>query len=631
MEARMSENVRKYPVPPDSKEQSITFLTRKADLVTRVYLTVQKVYIKNKQYNNNKRIAIGKLDYKLPPDWKETGKRPTQMIPNDNYADYFPEYKWCDEEEAERVPPDTTSTENIEIDDFEPPFSDSVKVGSYLIIKATIKKLKLRELLASSFTETEINRIFDFVSYMVINEDNSAFHFSGYAFEHALFETEKGISDETLGRLFGTIDNNKINTFMNKWNESIMEGHKKSDVKKVYLSADGTNSSSQAGQIDLVEYGASKIEDGNPIINMMLIVDMLSKLPISYDMYNGSINDMSECTYMLNQILEMNYMAFGIILDRGFFSRENIAYFDEHHLDFIIMAKGWKRFIRSVVLEVVSTFENKQKYYIPRYGVYGTTTKGELFDAERYIHVYFNPDMVGKEQNAQREKIENWENKLVKLKQTQEHVDLRSLKYIEDFFDIKFYEKKDENDKVLKRTIVDFNRKEDEIDKEFSLSGHFVIVTSEEMDAKTALFAYKSRDINEKLNAVSKSFLGNTSYRVSDKDHLKGKGFIVFLGMIIRQSIFLSLQKEEDKKGKPVQLFEVPRAIDELEKISVIKYANGKYSQRVPLTRAQKTIIKAFGYSNSTATETIKQVAERLTSVMENAKKSFDAKHAGVE
>jgi transposase len=410
-----------------------------------------------------------------------------------------------------------------------------------------------------------------------------------------------------------------------------MEGHKKSDVKKVYLSADGTNSSSQAGQIDLVEYGASKIEDGNPIINMMLIVDMLSKLPISYDMYNGSINDMSECTYMLNQILEMNYMAFGIILDRGFFSRENIAYFDEHHLDFIIMAKGWKRFIRNVVLEVVSTFENKQKYYIPRYGVYGTTTKGELFDAERYIHVYFNPDMVGKEQNAQREKIENWENKLVKLKQTQEHVDLRFLKYIEDFFDIKFYEKKDENDKVLKRTIVDFNRKEDEIDKEFSLSGHFVIVTSEEMDAKTALFAYKSRDINEKLNAVSKSFLGNTSYRVSDKDHLKGKGFIVFLGMIIRQSIFLSLQKEEDKKGKPVQLFEVPRAIDELEKISVIKYANGKYSQRVPLTRAQKTIIKAFGYSNSTATETIKQVAERLTSVMENAKKSFDAKHAGVE
>ena len=631
MEARMSENVRKYPVPPDSKEQSITFLTRKADLVTRVYLTVQKVYIKNKQYNNNKRIAIGKLDYKLPPDWKETGKRPTQMIPNDNYADYFPEYKWCDEEEAERVPPDTASTENIEIYDFEPPFSDSVKVGSYLIIKATIKKLKLRELLASSFTETEINRIFDFVSYMVINEDNSAFHFSGYAFEHALFETEKGISDETLGRLFGTIDDNKINTFMEKWNESIMEGHKKSDVKKVYLSADGTNSSSQAGQIDLVEYGASKIEDGNPIINMMLIVDMLSKLPISYDMYNGSINDMSECTYMLNKILEMNYMAFGIILDRGFFSKENIEYFDEHHLDFIIMAKGWKRFIRSVVLEVVSTFENKQKYYIPRYGVYGTTTKGELFDAERYIHVYFNPDMVGKEQNAQREKIENWEIKLVKLKQTQEHVDLRSLKYIEDFFDIKFYEKKDENDKVLKRTIVDFNRKEDEIDKEFSLSGHFVIVTSEEMDAKTALFAYKSRDINEKLNAVSKSFLGNTSYRVSDKDHLKGKGFIVFLGMIIRQSIFLSLQKEEDKKGKPVQLFEVPRAIDELEKISVIKYANGKYSQRVPLTRAQKTIIKAFGYSNSTATETIKQVAERLTSVMENAKKSFDAKHAGVE
>jgi hypothetical protein len=294
------------------------------------------------------------------------------------------------------------------------------------------------------------------------------------------------------------------------------------------------------------------------------------------------------------------------------------------------MAKGWKRFVRDAVLKVVYTFENREKAYIPRYGVYGTTTKCKLFEAERYIHVFYKPEMVAWEQNAHREKIENWENRLTKLKETQAHVDLRSQKYISDFFSIEYHEDKDDKDVIKKRTVVSFSRKEEEIDKELSLAGHFVIVTSEEMDAKTALIAYKSRDINEKLNAVSKTFLGNTSYRVSDKNHLRGKGFIVFLGMIIRQSIFLSLQQEETRKGKPVQMYEVPKALDELEKIAVVKYSNGIYSQRIPLTCAQKQIIKAFKLNSSVAAERIKAIAEKLTAISKNAKETYEKKHASV-
>ena len=624
-------NVRKFPVPPDSNERIITFLTRQSDAVTRVYLTTQKVYIQEKGYNRNKRLSIGKLDYKLSPDWKEKGIRPTEMIPNENYMVYFPELRWCGETVLNQVKNNINEEdEESSEEEFEQLFSDNVKVGPFLIIDETIRKIKLREILSSSFTESEINRILDFVSYMVVNEDNAAIHFNGYAYEHALFESGRGVSDETLGRLFGKIDESRINTFMKKWNEHIIQEHDKTDNGKVYISVDGTNTSSQAGEIELVEYGASKVDDGNPIINMMLAVDMASSLPILYDMYNGSINDMSECTFMLTQIIGMNYKAFGVVLDRGFFSKENISYFDRHNLDFIIMAKGWKRFVRSAVLKVVSTFENREKTYIPRYGVYGTTTKCELFGAERYLHIFYKPETVAWEQNALREKMENWENKLTKLKETQEHVDLRSHNYISNFFFIDYQEKKDKNDVVIKRTVVNFRRKEEEIDNELSLAGHFVIVTSEKMDASTALIAYKSRDINEKLNAVSKTFLGNTSYRVSDKNHLRGKGFIVFLGMIIRQSIFLSLQQEEGKTGKPVQLYEVPKAIDELEKIAVVKYSNGVYSQRIPLTRAQKQIIKAFKINNALATERIKAIAERLTAISRSAKETYEKKQASV-
>lgn len=72
------------------------------------------------------------------------------------------------------------------------------------------------------------------------------------------------------------------------------------------------------------------------------------------------------------------YRNVGFILDRGYFSKENIHYMDKCGYEFIIMMKGMKELVKSLVLEVKGTFEEDRKYSIRDYKVSGITVKNSF-------------------------------------------------------------------------------------------------------------------------------------------------------------------------------------------------------------------------------------------------------------
>lgn len=61
---------------------------------------------------------------------------------------------------------------------------------------------------------------------------------------------------------------------------------------------------------------------------------------------------------MLEKAKEYGYRRVGFILDRGYFSKENIQYMDQCGYDFVIMMKGMKVFVRELLLENRGSFEN---------------------------------------------------------------------------------------------------------------------------------------------------------------------------------------------------------------------------------------------------------------------------------
>ena len=55
---------------------------------------------------------------------------------------------------------------------------------------------------------------------------------------------------------------------------------------------------------------------------------------------------------MLNKAVAYGYRNAGFILDRGYFSRENIRYMDKCGYDFVIMVKGMKSLCNDAIRQV---------------------------------------------------------------------------------------------------------------------------------------------------------------------------------------------------------------------------------------------------------------------------------------
>jgi len=161
-------------------------------------------------------------------------------------------------------------------------------------------------------------------------------------------------------------------------------------------------------------------------------------------------------------------------------------------------------------------------------------------------------------------------------------------------------------------TFLYAREREDVVEEELSLCGYFVIVTSKEMTAETALEIYKSRDASEKLFRGDKSYLGNGALRVQTDSRASAKVFVEFVALIIRSRMYVQLKEEKETLEKKPNYMTVPAAIRELEKIEMIKGYDGQYRLDHAVTKTQKTILKAFGMDNNYIRKKAKELDELM-------------------
>ena len=219
------------------------------------------------------------------------------------------------------------------------------------------------------------------------------------------------VINKAEGRAF-----NDCTGFLNTRNES------RNYREKIYISYDSTNKNCQAGDIKMVEFGHPKVDMGEPVFNYAVAYDTHNQEPLFYEKYPGSLNDISQLQFMLDKASGYGYKKIGFILDRGYFSCENIQYMDKCGYSFVIMVKGMSALVNELILENKGTFENKRVNNIYEYGVYGKTMRHKLYASdkkERYFHLYHS---ISKE-SAERIEIENRINQMTQyLKKYQNKV-----------------------------------------------------------------------------------------------------------------------------------------------------------------------------------------------------------------
>lgn len=139
-----------------------------------------------------------------------------------------------------------------------------------------------------------------------------------------------------------------------------------------------------------------------------------------------------------------------------------------------------------------------------------------------------------------------------------------------------------------------------------------MIVTSRKMSAAEAIDLYKSRDTSEKLFRGDKSYLGNRSLRNYGNESASSKIFVEFIALIIRCRLYTFLKKEKERLDKKPNFMMVPAAINELEKIEMIKVLDGKYRLDHEITKNQKMILSAFKMDSNSIRKYVNELAEMM-------------------
>lgn len=154
--------------------------------------------------------------------------------------------------------------------------------------------------------------------------------------------------------------------------------------------------------------------------------------------------------------------------------------------------------------------------------------------------------------------------------------------------------------------------REEVVEEELSLCGYFCIISSAEMTAREALELYKSRDASEKLFRADKSFLGGKAERVQTEEGLGGKLLIGFVSLIIRNRMYTKIKDAAEEMDSRPNFMNVAAAIRELEKIEMLRGADGVYRLDHAVTKNQRIILNAFDINTNDVKSKADEISEQL-------------------
>ncbi|HHX49249.1 MAG TPA: transposase, partial [Clostridiales bacterium] len=403
-------------------------------------------YQKDKQYNIDKRVMIGKID---PKD-------KTKLIPNANYFKYY---------------------QSLDIEYVEPTnaFSDTVSIGAFIVLNKIIQDFNLDNILQNIFpTKSEL--MMSLINYYIDAGSTVHQQLEKWAFNNMIYNKHI-YSEATISNLFNkdiTVDS--INDFLDVWNKQLRMTQ---GTDEAIISIDSTNMNIHSNDISIAEYGKPKYDEGLPQINISYAMDQATGKPLFYDLFPGSITDQVQFKQMCDKAKAYGYKNLTFVLDKGYFIQNNIDSICKSNYHYIIMDREYNNNLKKIRTEYKNELANNPQYYItPK--VSGTKLKATIFQElpKQYVYLYFNDTKAAAEKIIYNEKIENFKCNLQNVKKINDGILKTYSKYLN--FNT------DSNGKILS---IEINRETQQ--KIYDNAGLFVIVSNMDMELDTVLEMYK--------------------------------------------------------------------------------------------------------------------------------------------
>lgn len=501
------------------------------DTIYAYYIT--RIYRNEKGKPTNDRVSIGKID-------DETG----MLIPNRNYYEIY-----------------------AKDGQFKQPEIDSIKsCGVTFTIDGLLNQLGLIEIMKKKFPKYA-DKIIALAEYMLCEGNVMSYYEDWYdeIYPHGNIK----LSSSHISRIFQAIDYKSRMDFFRTW----IFARNQSE----YIAYDVTSISSYATGIDALEWDYNRDKESLPQLNFAMYYGQQSMLPLYYCVYPGSVPDKTHLAYMLRDNELIGCKRTKYVLDRGFFSADNLRFMTDAGTRFIISVPNSTSFAKELIDKYRNQIVNRSECRLGKDLPYAKAVIREDFGMRVKAHIYYNPTKAAAEEEILFDELERCERTLNEMTEPPP----RTLHYDRYF---KINRKKEGG--------FGFIRDSEKINAIISRLGFFIIVETDfEASSYEILMTYRRRDVVEKSFDDLKNELDMKRLHCHSDETTDGKMFIAFFALILRSCMQNKLRSYLSETG-----ISFSTVLKELRKLKYVHTRDGK-KLLSPITKKQRDILNACGLS----------------------------------
>jgi len=437
----------------------------------------------------------------------------------------------------------------------------------------------LRQCFPDTYTQ-----VLSIAYYLILEGKNPLYRFEKWGSIHK-HPCGEDIPSQRSSEIFSEISEDAVRQFFK------LQGKRRTE--REYWAYDITTISSYSECLRQVQYGHSKEDDGLPQFNLALVFGEQSNLPFYYRKLAGNITDVMTVKALLEDMENLGFKKVKLVMDRGFYSADNVNGLLKEHLKFIVAVKMSLVYVRSELDKVydgVLTFEN----YNEDYELYSTTVayewpyaqvrpyKGDVLKEKRrvYLHFFYNIDKAAEDQKNFDRRLMELRSELISGERKSEHEKLYK----------KYFEVKSTPVRGVRATV-----REDAVREAKRYYGFFALLSNDKMGSITALELYRNKDMVEKAFGNLKERLNLRRTLISSEQSLYGKLFVEFVALI-----YLSYL---NKQMQDAHLYRYHTMADILDKLDVIECLEipGRRPQIGEILDKQRDLYIALGIEPPTS------------------------------
>ena len=457
---------------------------------------------------------------------------------------------------------------------------NSLSLGGIYLVRTIIHQLQLDKVLKEIFPESYKHILYISSFKLLTGEPLYLYPYwsnTNYLPKESKFESQR-ISELLfyLGK-----EEKQVEKFFKRWIELNNESSA--------VMFDITSISSYSENNDLLEYGYNRDNEQIPQVNLGVISRHSSscKLPLAYRIYSGDINDVVTLCNILNMMKSYHLSLEVFVLDKGFYSQENIVQMHKKGLKWLIPLPNKLVQTRQLLNQTGEDIDSPVNSfsYNTTHIFNHTKKKFTIKGIPCLAHVYLDKSKQVREEEVYMKKIFEIEH-IFKQKNFQNRLEIKD--FLEEIVKSKkrFF--------TIRRSKGKFclERNEKEINLERLFFGKFIICTNDfSYSAEDVLTLYRSKDGIEKVFLSLKQELGDKRSRTKSESTMRGSLFINFIALIISSHISqIMADKNLFKKFSKTEIFK------SLNTLKVFELANST-KLISEYTAKHKQILKAFNIS----------------------------------